>query len=126
MSSFATLSLGMRILADEDVRVDSMFAQGGIFATEGVAQRLLAAALGVPISVGRTASEGGAWGMAVLAAYAADNGGLELTEYLSRRVFASAGVVTIDPDPADTEGYARFLAAYERGLAIQRAAVASC
>ena len=126
MSSFATLSLGMRILADEDVRVEKMFAQGGIFATEGVAQRLLAAALDTPVSVGRTASEGGAWGMAVLAAYAADNGGLGLTQYLADRVFASAEVVTLDPDPADVEGYARFLAAYERGLAVERTAVASC
>jgi len=126
MSSFATLSLGMRILADENVRVEKMFAQGGIFATEGVAQRLLAAALDTPVSVGRTASEGGAWGMAVLAAYAAGNGGLGLTEYLANRVFASVEVDTLDPDPADIIGYARFLAEYERGLAIQRAAVASC
>jgi len=126
MSSFATLSLGMRILADEDVRVDSMFAHGGVFATPGIAQRLLAAALGAPVSVGRTASEGGAWGMAVLAAYSADTGGLGLTEYLSSRVFASAQVLTVDPDPADVAGYARFLASYERGLAIQRTAVESC
>ena len=126
MSSFATLSLGMRILAEEDVRVDSMFAHGGIFATPGVAQRLLATAVGAPVSVGRTASEGGAWGMAVLAAYAADARGLGLAEYLASEVFADAHVDTLEPDRVDMEGYARFLAAYERGLAIQRTAVESC
>ena len=126
MSSFGTLSLGMRILADEQVRVDSMFAHGGIFATPGVAQRLMAAALGVPVSVGQTASEGGAWGMAVLAAYAADTQGLGLSDFLARKVFADAAVTTVDPDPADVAGYASFLATYERGLSIQRMAVESC
>ncbi len=66
-SAFATLALGMRILAKDGVAVDRMFAHGGVFATKGVAQRLLAAAVAAPISVGDTASEGGAWGMAVLA-----------------------------------------------------------
>jgi len=122
MSSFATLSLGMKILAEEDVRLDSMFAQGGIFATAGVAQRLLATAMNTPVTVGATAAEGGAWGMAVLAAYASDTKGLGLTEYLAREVFADAEVTTVIPDAADLEGYGRFLAAYERGLAIQRVA----
>ena len=126
MSSFATLSLGMRILAEEEVRVDSMLAQGGIFATKGVAQRLLATAVGAPVSVGSTAAEGGAWGMAVLAAYASDTRGLGLTDYLADVVFASAQLETVAPDPVDAAGYAEFLAAYERGLAIQRAAVESC
>ena len=67
---FGTLSLGMRVLADEGVALDLMFAHGGMFRTAGVAQRFLAGALGAPVAVGETASEGGAWGIAVLAAYA--------------------------------------------------------
>ena len=126
MSSFGTLSLGMRILEGEQVEVDAMFAHGGIFATKGVAQRLMAAALGTPVSVGDTASEGGAWGMAVLAAYAADTRGLGLPEYLNRVVFPDLAVVTVQPDPADVAGYAAFLARYERGLALQRTAVTAC
>ena len=46
-----------------------MFAHGGLFTTKGVAQRFLAAAIDTPVSVGATAAEGGAWGIAVLAAY---------------------------------------------------------
>ena len=125
MSSFATLSLGMRILAQEGATLDSMLAHGGVFATKGVAQRLLAAALEVPVSVATTASEGGAWGMAVLAAYAADGRGLGLSDYLNQVVFAATGVETIAPDPGDVAGYAGFLEAFERGLAVQRAAVAA-
>ena len=64
---FGTLSLGMRVLDDEGVALDRMFAHGGMFRTAGVAQRFLAGALDAPVAVGETASEGGAWGIAVLA-----------------------------------------------------------
>ena len=124
MSSFATLALGMRTLAAEGVRVDDMFAHGGIFATKVVAQRLLAAALDVPVTVGQTASEGGAWGMAVLAAYAR-SGESGLGSYLSERVFANAAVTTLAPDAGDVSGFTTFLASFERGLSIQQAAVSA-
>jgi len=123
MSAFATLSLGMRMLTDEGVHVDEMRAQGGIFATPGVAQRLLAAALGVPVAVAATASEGGAWGMAVLAAYAVDPHGLSLADFLAQVVFAHERVTAVGPDPDDALGFGAFLDAYRRGLAIQRVAV---
>ena len=100
-----------------------MFAHGGLFATKGVAQSLMAAALSTPVSVGETAAEGGAWGMAVLAAYASDSRGLSLNDYLSAVVFADAEIETVIPDPADVEGYKRFLEAYEKGLDVLRTAV---
>ena len=37
---------------DEGVRLDTMFAHGGLFTTKGVAQRFLAAAIDAPVSVG--------------------------------------------------------------------------
>ena len=46
--------------------IDSMFGHGGIFKTEKVAQSFLASS---PVRVMQTASEGGAWGIAVLARY---------------------------------------------------------
>src|SRR4051812_38028954 len=72
-ASLATLRIGMDVLLKaEGVRLDRMFAHGGLFKTEGVAQRFLAAAIDTPVSVGDVAAEGGAWGIAVLAAFAAD------------------------------------------------------
>jgi sugar (pentulose or hexulose) kinase len=123
--AFATLALGMKVLADEGVGVDAMVAHGGMFRTAGVAQRLLAAALGAPVTVGRTAGEGGAWGIAVLAAYLAAADDRSLGEYLEQRVFAGADVVVAEPDPADVEGFAAYLARFEEGLAVQHAAVAA-
>src|SRR4051795_12638613 len=61
---FGALSLGMRVLASEGVLLERMLAHGGLFRTEGVAERFLAAALAAPVSVGESAAEGGAWGMA--------------------------------------------------------------
>ncbi|HWS58678.1 MAG TPA: FGGY-family carbohydrate kinase [Actinotalea sp.] len=120
--AFGTLSLGLRILAAEGVEVDAMFAHGGLFRTAGVAQRLLAAAVGAPVAVGRTASEGGAWGIAVLAAYLAVAAEQDLGTYLSTRVFGDAETDVVAPDADDVAGYTAFLEQYTVGLAIERAA----
>src|SRR5690348_17134768 len=59
-ASLATLRIGMDVLQKaEGVRLDRMFAHGGLFATRGVAQRFLAAAIDAPVSVGDVAAEGG-------------------------------------------------------------------
>ena len=53
--------------------MDRITGHGGLFKTPGVGQRILAAALYSPISVMETAGEGGAWGIALLAAYVVNN-----------------------------------------------------
>ena len=121
-AAFGTLSLGMNVLWSEGVKLDSMFAHGGMFRTAGVAQRLLAAAIGAPVSVGDTASEGGAWGIAVLAEYLRTGAGVGLGDYLTGQVFASAKLDVAEPDPADVAGYATWLKQYSAGLAIMKAA----
>ena len=121
--AFGTLSLGMRVLAAEGVGLDALYAHGGLFRTAGVAQRLLAAAVGAPVAVARTASEGGPWGMAVLAGYLAAGAEQPLGDYLADVVFGDAEVDVAQPDPTDVAGYAAFLERYEAGLAVERAAV---
>jgi sugar (pentulose or hexulose) kinase len=120
---YGTLALGMRVLSGEGVELDRMFAHGGIFRTAGVAQRFLAGALDAPVAVGETASEGGAWGIAVLASYLSAADDADLGTYLSERVFASAGFDTVDPDPDDVAGFSAYLDRYRAGLAAEAAAV---
>ncbi|MEY9852371.1 sugar (pentulose or hexulose) kinase [Leifsonia sp. EB41] len=123
---FGTLALGMRVLHAEGAALDRMFAHGGMFRTAGVAQRFLAGALDAPVSVADTASEGGAWGAAVLAAYLrAAGSGTPLDVYLDRDVFGGFTVETVEPDADDVAGFAAYLARYHDGLAAERAAVAS-
>ena len=118
---FGTLALGMQVLAGENVALDRMFAHGGLFRTAGVAQRFLAGALDAPVSVADTASEGGAWGMAVLASFVGDERSLDA--YLRDTVFAAAVFETVDPDATDVAGFATYLDRYRAGLAVELAAV---
>jgi sugar (pentulose or hexulose) kinase len=118
---FGTLALGMRVLDGENVALDRMFAHGGMFRTAGVAQRFLAGALDAPVSVADTASEGGAWGMAVLASFVGSDETLDA--FLRDRVFAAAVFETVEPDAADVAGFATYLDRYRAGLAVERAAV---
>jgi sugar (pentulose or hexulose) kinase len=120
---FGTLSLGMRVLADEGVQLDRMYAHGGMFRTAGVAQRFLAAALDTPVAVAESAAEGGAWGIAVLAAYTASGGQVGLADFLRDEIFAGAEPSTAEPDPDDVAGFAHYLERYRAGLDIERAAV---
>ena len=125
-AAFASMAHGLRVLrAGAEVPIDSMFAHGGIFATPEIPQRVLAAAFGTPVSVGATASQGGAWGMALLAGYrawAAGPDGPALEDYLGDVVFCDAEVTTIAPAPEEVEEYSRYLAAFTRALPIQAAA----
>jgi sugar (pentulose or hexulose) kinase len=124
-ASLATLRIGMDVLQKaEGARLDRMFAHGGLFKTEGVAQRFLAAAIDTPVSVGDVAAEGGAWGMAVLAAFAAGRSADQtLADHLQTAVFADAALRTVEPDPDDVAGFDAFLRRYVAALPVERAAV---
>jgi sugar (pentulose or hexulose) kinase len=88
-----------------------------------VAQRYLAGALDTPVVVAETASEGGAWGIAVLAAYLSSAADSDLDGYLRDQVFAGSELSTVDPDPEDVPGFAAYLTRYRAGLAVEAAAV---
>ena len=124
-TALGALKTGMDILMkDEGMKVDRVLGHGGFFKTEGVGQRILAAALNTPVAVMETAGEGGAWGIAILAAYLVNNTAEEtLDQYLNAHVFAGAKGSCVDPIPEDVESYEKFLRSYRRGLAIERAAV---
>jgi len=109
---------------NEDVRLDRMFAHGGLFKTKGVAQRFLAAAIDTPVSVGDVAAEGGAWGIALLAAFLVGRAPNEsLVEFLNNRVFEGGDLETAEPDPQDVAGFDAFIQRYVAALPVERAAV---
>ena len=89
----------------------------------GRPERCLAAAINAPVTVMETAGEGGAWGIALLAAYMIHGQGRTLEEYLDQDIFAGMPSETLAPDPADVAGYDAFMQRYLPGLAIERAAV---
>jgi len=124
-SSLGALKIGLDILFEQEkVEIDQILGHGGFFKTKEVGQKMMAAAMNVPVSVMETAGEGGAWGIALLASYMlhkTDNEPLE--GYLSNKVFAGQNGTTIAPDPKDVDGFAAFMERYKKGLGIERAAV---
>ena len=124
-SSLGALKIGMDILFEQEkVEIDQLLGHGGFFKTKDVGQRVMAAAMNVPVSVMETAGEGGAWGIALLASYMLRKSADEpLEAYLSSRVFAGENGTTIAPDQRDVDGFATFMERYKKGLGIERAAV---
>ncbi len=123
-SSLCALRTGMNILTErEGVIIEEIRGHGGFFKGGDTGQRMMAAALNVPVSIPATAGEGGAWGMAVLAAYML-SGDAEhsLPEYLDARIAKSIGK-PVNPDPRDVKGFAEFFARHRRGLAIEHEAI---
>ena len=126
LTSLGVLKVGNDILAKEGVKLDKITGHGGLFKTPVVGQKLLAAALDCPVTVMETAGEGGAWGIALLAAYMVQKEeGETLEAYLDNKVFAGQEGTTLAPDAADVEGFNKFIERYNAGLPIERAAVDS-
>ncbi len=124
-SSLAALKIGLDLLfKEEDVQVDEMFGHGGLFKTKGVGQRIAAAAMNTAVSVMETAGEGGAWGIALLAAYMSEKqAGETLQEFLNNCIFAGQTGSRMEPVAEDVAGFEQFMERYTSGLAVERAAV---
>jgi sugar (pentulose or hexulose) kinase len=124
-SALGALKIGLDILFDQEkVKIDQILGHGGFFKTKEVGQKIMAAAMNVPVSVMETAGEGGAWGIALLASYMLNKAANEpLESYLSHKVFAGENAITIAPDQRDVSGFATFMERYKKGLVIERAAV---
>lgn len=124
-TSLGALKIGIDILLkQEKVALDEILGHGGLFKTEGVGQRFMAAAMNVPVSIMETAGEGGAWGIALLASYMVNKAdGETLEDYLNAHVFANSKSSRMEPDPVDVAGFEVFMERYKKGLPIERAAV---
>lgn len=124
-SALAALKVGMDLMIrEEGVKVDEMFGHGGYFKTKGVGQQIAADAIGAPVSVMETASEGGAWGAGLLAAYMVSKEEQEsLAQYLQNKIFAGQTGSRLAPVAEQAAGFDAFMQRYEKGLAMEREAV---
>lgn len=115
-SAFVTLKIGMdELILEEQIKIDKIYAHGGIFKTKGVCQQFLSDALKVCVSVMNTASEGGAWGMAVLASYMGNS--MSLADYLERSVFSEAEEIFCAPNTDNVKGFEEYTD-YFKGLLV--------
>ncbi len=123
-SALASLCVGLDMLTEENVTINSLCGHGGFFKVPGVGQRFLSAAARTPVTVMESAGEGGPYGMALLTSYmlTADKGE-SLEDFLAKKVFADVPMTTQMADEADIAGFGTFLARYKAGLAIEDAAI---
>lgn len=120
-SAFAALSYGMdKLFKLEKVHAKQFMGHGGLFKVENAAQQLLSDALNTPVSVMKTAGEGGAWGMALLAAYSIGGEGKPLAEWLETAVFADMEKRTVLPNEKGSRGFAEYMKLYLGGLEAER------
>ena len=76
------------------------------------------------MSVMETAGEGGAWGIALLASYLANNGNDQsLADFLDKHVFTGNAGIEISPTAEDVSGFNTYIESYKAGLPIEEAAV---
>ncbi|MED3921704.1 FGGY-family carbohydrate kinase [Priestia aryabhattai] len=123
-TAFGALKIGMDILVkEENVKIHSILAHGGLFKTPVVGQKMMAAAINTPVSVMDTAGEGGAWGMAILSSYMLNKSENEsLEDFLDDKVFKEVTAQEIYPDELDVKGFEAFIKRYKKGLVIEKAA----
>lgn len=119
-SALGAMSIGMEILAEENVQIESICGHGGFFIAPFIGANAMSAALGCPITVMKNAGEGGAWGVALLALFATESG-KTLEGFLDEQ-FASTEKETTVASEAEKAKFARFMAAYKAGLAVEKLA----
>ena len=91
---------------------------------KGVGQRIMAAAINAPVSLMKTAGEGGAWGIALLASYMLNKKENQpLDAFLSEEVFHGETGVRMEPNAEDVAGFDAFIQRYKECLPVERAAV---
>lgn len=126
-TSLAAMKIGLDILTkQENVKIKQILGHGGLFKTKGVGQRILANAIGVPVSTMKTAAEGGAWGIALLADFMHNKQKFPeetLSEYLNKKIFKNTEVDIVTPNKADVIGFESFMYRYKKGLIIEQNAI---
>ena len=123
-TALCAMRTGLNILFEkEGVEVDEIRGHGGFFKAAEVGQKIMAAATNTPISILETAGEGGAWGIALLAAFMErENKGMDFPGFI-KDVFSGSMGDAVKPDPKDAAGFEEFFKRYHQGLEIERSAI---
>jgi sugar (pentulose or hexulose) kinase len=121
-TAVASLKVGMDILKSENVNIEKLLGHGGYFKAKNAGQTVLSSATGAEVSVMETAGEGGAYGMALLAAYSQYNN-MSLDEFLIEKVFKTAKVNTVMATPKQIEGFNKYSKRFLECIDIEKTAV---
>ena len=115
-SAISAIALGYDLLAESGVKLTAVTAAGGFYKTKFVGQNATSALFKVPVTVMQTAGEGGAWGMALLAAYMLEKDKYKDLSGFMRRIFANVEKTTVMASDEDVAKFDRFFALYKQCL----------
>lgn len=119
-SALATLKIGLDLLfTNEKAHLDVIYGHGGFYIYPKVGQKITAAAINSPVSLMKTAGEGGPYGMALLALYSITKGQMSLEEFLEKVAFKDSACVSVEADPEAVKGFNEFIKRYKAGLACE-------
>ncbi len=120
-TAIATIKMGMDILFEkENIVIEKLTGHGGYFKTSHTGQKIAASAFNTPVAVTETAGDGGAWGIALLAAFSKNRDKETLAEYLNSKIFGKSRISIIDPDPKISEKFNSYCSRFKNTLLIQR------
>ena len=122
-SAMASLKIGMDLLKDEKVELEELYGHGGYYIYPRVGQSITAAALDAPVSVMKTAGEGGPYGMALLALYSVKKNGVSLEQFLKETAFRDAECITVQPEKDEREAFDKYIERYKAGLECEKSAL---
>lgn len=120
-TAVTSLKVGMDILKGENVKIEKLLGHGGYFKAKNVGQTVLSSATGAEVSVMETAGEGGAYGMALLAAYSQNNN-MPLDDFLNEKVFKTAKVNNVMATKEQIDGFNKYSDRFLNGLDIEKIA----
>ncbi len=121
-SMLTTLSIGMDILTDhENIQIDILNAHGGVFQTPNVMDNILSSALNTTVRTSNASSEGGAWGMAILAAYLKHHE-TPFQTYLDDHIFNKHQFSLIKPNIDIHRDFNHFKSMFIKGLPLEKMA----
>ena len=118
-SAISAIALGYDLLAESGVKLTAVTAAGGFYKTKFVGQNATSALFKVPVTVMQTAGEGGAWGMALLAAYMLEKDNYANLGGFLKRVFAGVEKTTVMASDNDIAKFDKFFALYKHALAAE-------
>jgi len=123
-SVFCALAIGNRILERENVKMNRVTGHGGMFKSEGVAQKYLSAAMKTPVCVLPTAGEGGPYGMALLASfYLNKKSNQSLEEFLGDMVFKDSAGKVIMASEKEIDSFNKYMERYCHLLETEKSAI---
>lgn len=115
-SCFATLRLGIDCVGRKKFEI--ITAHGGLFKTGDFAAKVLSAALKIPVIVYETAGEGGAWGIALLAAFT-ESGEKNLEKFIDI-FFTERKKRMITADDKMISGYDEYIKNFKKLLSAEK------